>query len=128
MSLTVQAGSVTAPASNGGTSTITLINPAKALILLCGGQTADGIAQGNAREGVGFATKDGGAIQQVYEANNDADAAATAVLSQGIDTDHCLQRLSRLPGGTATQRTGSTCSGSHRMFSLSSSGTRTAAS
>ncbi len=96
MALNVKAGTLAPPASNGGTTTISLgagFDP-KALIVFAGNRLSAGVDATGTMVSLGFATKDGGAIQQGYVENYDQDNSGTAVLVHGINTTRCVMNAS----------------------------------
>ncbi len=90
MALNVESGVITAPASDGGTTAISL--PAGTdpkLLVLITGQLSAGAQSNHARQCVGFVTKDGGSIQQVCHATYSQDAAGAAATGETISTTRC---------------------------------------
>jgi hypothetical protein len=90
----------TGPPGTGSTSVIDVsdkfssTHPLRAVIFWTTSDTAAGATDGNGILGIGWATNDGGAIQQGYDAYFDTDAAATSNTGRGLDVTASLKTLS----------------------------------
>lgn len=95
MALNAQKGVLTASTTNGQTNTVNL--PAgfdlKALVFWAVNATAEGVVDGTIRLGTGFATNNGGTIQQGYLLHYDLDGNGTSDIARGINTTAALKGL-----------------------------------
>lgn len=96
MALNVKVATISAPASNGGTTVLSgLTDPQAVIVTGVQGLTSDQIVSGiNAGKALGFATKYGGAIQQATVGWTSNDAAASSVVANTSHTARCLRILS----------------------------------
>lgn len=96
MALSVKVVSVAAPASAGGTVVVSGLTDPKAVIAQCVlGVTAEqAVAGTHAAKSMGFATKDGGALQQHTAGYTTNDVAATSVPGNVSHTARMLKVLS----------------------------------
>jgi hypothetical protein len=92
VALNVQTGNINSPGAAGPVS-ITLPSGFDPKLLILSGNTRSlaGTTSGDIGHCYGFATKDGGSIQQVYVSVWDDDANATSSQAQGINTTACYK-------------------------------------
>lgn len=100
MAIKVSKGTITASTTNAATSAVDLSaifsggDPLRAIIFWCSNNTANGVVGADLRYSIGFATNDGGTIQQGYTAAFSDDAAANALTSRAINTTSALSHNS----------------------------------